>query len=97
MYLEVAAIRDLTLVRHEDLWSAGLEFVGGAVGGVLVGLAAGWLVSEIRGRIDDVPVEITISLLSGYAAYLPAEALHCSGVLAAVTAGLVLGWRAPRI
>ena len=55
------------------------------------------MISEIRRRLDDVPVEITISLLTGYAAYLPAEALHVSGVLAAVTAGIVLGWRAPRI
>ena len=66
-----------------------------AAGGVLIGLIAGWVISEIRSRIDDVPVEITISLLSGYAAYLPAEALHASGVLAAVSAGLLLGWRAP--
>jgi Na+/H+ antiporter len=80
-----------------SIWSAGLKFVLGAAGGVLIGLAAGWIVSEIRRRLDDVPVEITISLLSGYAAYLPAEAVGASGVLAAVTAGLVLGWRAPQI
>jgi CPA1 family monovalent cation:H+ antiporter len=80
-----------------SLWSAGLEFLLGAIGGVLVGLVMGWVVSEIRRRIDDVPVEITISLLSGYAGYLPAEALHASGVLAAVTVGIVVGWRAPRI
>lgn len=76
---------------------AGSEFVLGAVGGILIGLAAGFVISEIRRRLDDVPVEITISLLSGYAAYLPAEALHTSGVLAAVTTGIVVGWNAPRI
>jgi Na+/H+ antiporter len=80
-----------------SLWEAGLEFVLGAAGGVLIGLAVGAIVAEIRRRLDDVPVEITISLLSGYAAYLPAEALHASGVLAAVTVGIVVGWRAPRI
>lgn len=80
-----------------SLWEAGLEFVLGAIGGVLVGLAVGWVVSEVRRRLDDVPVEITISLLSGYAGYVPAEALHASGVLAAVTVGIVVGWRAPRI
>jgi Na+/H+ antiporter len=80
-----------------SLLDAGLEFVAGAIGGVLIGLAVGWVISEIRRRIEDVPIEITISLLSGYAAYLPAEALHASGVLAAVTVGIVLGWRAPRI
>jgi Na+/H+ antiporter len=80
-----------------SLLEAGIEFVLGAVAGILIGLAIGWVISEIRRRIDDVPVEITISLLSGYAGYLPAEALDASGVLAAVTVGIVLGWRAPRI
>ena len=80
-----------------SLWDAGMEFVLGGAGGILVGLAVGWLVSEVRRRLNDIPVEITISLLSGYAAYLPAERLGCSGVLAAVTAGIVIGWQAPRI
>jgi monovalent cation/hydrogen antiporter len=44
-----------------------------------------------------VPVEITISLATGFAAYLPAEALGVSGVLAAVTAGIYLGWMAPQV
>ena len=47
-------------------------------------------------RLDDPPIEITISLMTAYVAYLPAEALGVSGVLAAVTAGIYLGWRAPR-
>jgi monovalent cation/hydrogen antiporter len=80
-----------------SLLDAGTKFVLGAIAGVLIGLAVGWVVSEIRRRLDDVPVEITISLLSGYAGYLPAEAIGASGVLAAVTVGIVLGWRAPRI
>jgi monovalent cation/hydrogen antiporter len=80
-----------------SLLDASLEFVGSAIGGVLIGLAVGWVIAEIRRRLDDIPVEITISLLSGYAAYLPAEAVDASGVLAAVTVGLLLGWRAPRI
>jgi len=80
-----------------SLFEASLEFVLGAIGGVLIGLAVGWVISEVRRRLDDVPVEITISLLSGYAGYLPAEAVGASGVLAAVTVGIVLGWRAPRI
>jgi monovalent cation/hydrogen antiporter len=42
-------------------------------------------------------VRSTIGLLTGYAAYLPADALHVSGVLAVVTAGLYLGWEDPRI
>ena len=80
-----------------SIWEAGLDFVVSAAGGVAIGLAVGWVIAEIRRRIDDIPVEITISLLSGYAGYVPAEALDLSGVLAAVTTGIVLGWKAPEI
>jgi monovalent cation/hydrogen antiporter len=80
-----------------SLWEAGLEFVLSAAGGIAIGLVVGWVISEIRRRINDIPVEITISLLSGYAGYIPAEAIGASGVLAAVTVGIVLGWRAPQI
>jgi monovalent cation/hydrogen antiporter len=80
-----------------SLFDATLEFLLDASGGIAVGLAVGWVISEIRSRLDDPPVEITISLATGYAAYLPAEELGLSGVLAAVAAGIVLGWRAPDI
>src|SRR4051812_45635763 len=46
-----------------SIWEAGIEFVLGALGGVLVGLAVGWIICEVRRRLDDIPVEITISLL----------------------------------
>jgi monovalent cation/hydrogen antiporter len=62
--------------------------VAGAAIGLAVGFAGRWL----RNRIDDPPIEIAGSILLAYAAYLPAEAIHASGVLAAVTAGLYLGW-----
>jgi CPA1 family monovalent cation:H+ antiporter len=55
------------------------------------------VIAEIRKRTDDPPVEVTISLLTGYAAYVPAERVHASGVLAAVTVGIYIGWRAPEI
>jgi Na+/H+ antiporter len=78
-------------------WQAGLRFVVGAAGGVAVGLAVGWLVAELRRRLDDPVTEIVVSLATGFAAYLPAERLELSGVLAAVTAGLYVGWRAPEL
>jgi Na+/H+ antiporter len=78
-----------------SLLDATVGFIVAVVGGIAVGLAVAWPIGEIRRRIDDPPVEITISLFTGYAAYLPAEQLGVSGVLAAVTAGLYLGWRAP--
>jgi len=68
-----------------------------AIGGIAIGLAVGWLIARVRARLADLPVEITVSLLTPYAAYLPAELLGVSGVLAAVTAGLYLGRRASRI
>jgi len=78
-------------------WQAGLRFVVTAAGGVVVGLLAGWLVAELRRRLDDPVVEIVISVVTGYAEYMPAELLGVSGVLAAVTAGLYVGWRAPEL
>jgi Na+/H+ antiporter len=51
----------------------------------------------VRRRLDDPVVEIVVSVATGYAAYLPAEQLGVSGVLAAVTAGLYIGWRAPEL
>ena len=78
-------------------WQAGLRFVLTAAGGVAVGLLAGWLVAELRRRLDDPVIEIVVSVFTGYAAYLPAELLGVSGVLAAVTTGLYVGWRAPEL
>ena len=66
-------------------WDAAGHFAVNAAGGIAIGLAAGKILVEIRRRIDDMPTEVTISMLSGYAGYLPAEALGVSGVLAAVT------------
>jgi monovalent cation/hydrogen antiporter len=76
---------------------AGLEFVGAAAGGIAVGLAVAFVIGEIRRRLEDAPTEITISLLTGYAAFIPAEELGLSGVLAAVAAGIYLGFRAPEL
>jgi CPA1 family monovalent cation:H+ antiporter len=79
------------------LWGAGLRFVAGVAGGVAIGLGVGWLIAEVRRRIDDPPTEIVLAVVTGYAAYLPAERLGASAVVAAVTAGLYLGWRAPEL
>ncbi len=76
---------------------AGLEFLGAAAGGIAIGLVVGFVVAEIRRRLDDIPTEVTISLLTGYAAFIPADELGLSGVLAAVAAGIYLGWLAPEL
>jgi monovalent cation/hydrogen antiporter len=80
-----------------SLGEAALRFVVNGVGGLAIGLAAGWVIREVRSRIDDPPTEITISLVSGYAAYIPAEELGLSGVIAAVTVGVYMGWHTPEL
>ena len=67
------------------------------VGGIAIGLAVGWVVRQVRRRIDDPPVEVAIAVLSGYLAYLPAVAAGVSGVLAAVTIGVYMGWYTPEL
>jgi len=79
------------------LWEAGLGFLLTGPGGLVVGLAIGWAIAQVRRRVDDAMVEITISLFTGYAAYLLAEELGLSGVIAAVTAGVYLGWRSSEL
>jgi CPA1 family monovalent cation:H+ antiporter len=73
--------------------TAALTFAAALVGGVVVGVLAGWVIGQIRARIEDTPVEMTISLLTPYAAFLPADRLDASGVIATVAAGLYLGHR----
>ena len=80
-----------------SLGEASVRFVLSGVGGLAVGLAAGVLIRFVRSRIDDPPTEITISLLSGYVGYLPAEELGFSGVIAAVTTGVYMGWHTPQL
>ena len=65
--------------------------------GILAGLALALIVHWIERYLDDGPIEITLSILVPYAAYLGAEALHASGVLAVVACGLYLGRRSNRL
>jgi monovalent cation/hydrogen antiporter len=81
-----------------DAFGAGLDFAVAVVVGIAIGLAAGIvLVAILRRTVEDSALAVLISLTCGYAGYLPAEQLGGSGVLAAVTVGLVLGRRSPEI
>jgi monovalent cation/hydrogen antiporter len=80
-----------------SLWEAGLSFALNVLGGLVVGIGIGWLVRQVRRRLDFPPAEVTISLLTGYFAYIPAELLGVSAVIAAVTAGVYLGWHTPEL
>jgi monovalent cation/hydrogen antiporter len=72
-------------------------FLVSAGGGVAVGLAVGWVVRQVRRRLDNPPAEITISLLTGYVAFIPADLIGVSAVLSAVSAGIYLGWHTPEL
>src|SRR5688572_1488244 len=76
-----------------SLGQASARFVLVVVGGVLVGLLAAMLVAWVRPRLKDSAVEGMLSLLTPYVAYLPAEWLGVSGVLAVVTAGIYISRR----
>lgn len=89
----VAAVLTGSFSAYE---TAGL-FVLSVVGGIAVGLAVGWIVRQIRRRLHNPPVEITISLMTGYFAFIPAELIGVSAVLAAVSAGVYLGWHTPEL
>ena len=80
-----------------SLVKAGEQFLLIGLGGIAVGLVIGWLAVQFHRRVEDPPIEITVSLLTPFAAYLTAERFHVSGVLAVVTAGLYLGRRVPEI
>jgi CPA1 family monovalent cation:H+ antiporter len=91
------AVRAATSAVAFSLLDAGWQFLWKAAGGVAIGLAVGWVIAEVRRRLNDPLLENTIGLLTGYAAYVPAERLDVSAVLAAVTVGCYVGWQAPRI
>ncbi|MDP9482533.1 MAG: Na+/H+ antiporter [Chloroflexota bacterium] len=80
-----------------SLAAAGLQFILVAAGGIAIGVVVGRLLAEAWRRVSDPTLEIVISLLVPFAAYLPAEALGASGVLAAVTAGILAGRHAARV
>ena len=60
-------------------------------GSIVIGLLIGKLIRLFEQKIDDAPIEITISLIAPYVAYLAAESVRASGVLATVACGLYLG------
>jgi monovalent cation/hydrogen antiporter len=80
-----------------SFWHATWHFVGDVVGGVAIGLTVGFVLRQVRRRMNHSPTEIAIALLSGYFAYLPAQAAGVSAVLAAVTVSVYVGWYTPEL
>ncbi len=87
----------VTMSKNYVFGSISERFLVAAIGGVLIGFVVGWLMLQVRRFTTDPLTGNTISLLTGFAAYLPADALHVSGVLAVVTSGLYIGWNNPRL
>lgn len=75
-----------------SLRQATVQFVVAGLGGALLGIAIGKIVVAIRRRLNDMPtIDSTVSLLTPFAAYIPAEQLGWSGVLAVVAVGFYIG------
>ena len=88
----VAAVSGSFSLLHTSasfLWSIG--------GGIGIGLALGWLIRQVRRRLDNPPVEVTIALMTGYFTFIPAYLVGASGVVAVVTAGVYIGWYTPEL
>jgi monovalent cation/hydrogen antiporter len=96
----------LTAYRAATLWvatatfslaGAAVDFVVVGAGGIAVGIIVGKLVTRALHKTGDPTLEIILTLIAPIAAYLGAELIGVSGVLATVTAGLITGRRAARV
>jgi monovalent cation:H+ antiporter, CPA1 family len=79
-----------------QLLGAIIGFVRVSAGGIAVGLGLGWLIAKLIARVDDYLIETTLTTVLAFGAYLIAERLHFSGVLAVVGAGIINGNYGPR-
>jgi len=76
---------------HQDAWSIGGTLLVTTLGGIATGATVAWCLMLLAGRTPDYLVEITFTTLAAYGSFFAAEHLHLSGVLATLTAGLVVG------
>src|SRR4051794_34068983 len=72
---------------------AALASLGVVAGGIAIGLVVGWLFGHVRRLVTDPALDVALSVLTPFVAYVPAEKVHVSGVLATVVAGLYVGAR----
>jgi Na+/H+ antiporter len=91
----IAAAASVPAVGPGLVADIGLDFLVAAGGGLLVGLAVTFVVGKVRRRLTDPLLDSGLSFLTPFAAYVAAEQIHGSGVIAVVVAGLLLGHKAP--
>jgi len=90
--LTVYRFAALAVVTHSfSVMTATSSFVLVVCGEITWGLIVGWTVLRIRGMIHNNSLEVSLALLTPFIAYLPAERMGGSGVLATVAAGLYVG------
>ncbi len=80
-----------------SLADVGVDFLRAALGGIVVGLAVAWVLARIRRALTDTTTDTALSFMAPWLAYLPAEVIHSSGVLAVVVCGVLLGHKSPVI
>jgi len=81
-----------------SLWTAGLQFILVALGGIALGLTLAWIIKWIHRITPGNPTtDTTLTFITPFVVYLVAESIHVSGVLSVVTCGLYLGWHSSHI
>ncbi|WP_405846139.1 Na+/H+ antiporter [Streptomyces sp. NBC_01518] len=94
----LAVTIDVVTDEHPFSWSGtAVAFVASYAGGILIGAAVALLIIPVRRRLPEPLLHSVLSVATPFLAYLPAELLHVSGVLAVVVCGLVSAWFGPRV
>ncbi|WP_199439976.1 Na+/H+ antiporter [Umezawaea beigongshangensis] len=78
-------------------FDVGVSFLIAAGGGIAIGVVVALLLAAVRKRITDPVLDTLLSFVAPYLAFLPAEAVHASGVLSVVITGLFLAYRSPTV
>lgn len=87
----VYAIALSGLAGEISLATGAIEFVAGLVASAAIGAVIGFLLAWLAGRTEDHLIELTLTLLAAYGTYVVADAVHQSGIIATVVAGIIVG------
>jgi CPA1 family monovalent cation:H+ antiporter len=85
-----SAVLATILAGHPSFGDATIRLVAITVGGVLIGVAVGFLGVALMRVAEDAPLEILATLVIAYGSYLAADLIHAAGIVAVVAAGVVI-------